>query len=58
MWNGRKSEVINVVIISVLFYDCFRCLDECNYDLKEALRLFVDLYKNDKIPEGAFEING
>ncbi|KAG5867426.1 hypothetical protein JTB14_037673 [Gonioctena quinquepunctata] len=31
-----------------------KCLDECNYDLKKALALFVDLYKADKLPNYAF----
>ncbi|KAF5302375.1 hypothetical protein FQA39_LY10414 [Lamprigera yunnana] len=31
-----------------------KCLEECNYDLKQSLILFVDLYKVDKIPEIAF----
>lgn len=47
-----------VVVFSDVFCGCFRCLDECHYDLKEALRLFVDLYKNDKIPDEAFEMKG
>ncbi|KAJ8922836.1 hypothetical protein NQ315_007871 [Exocentrus adspersus] len=31
-----------------------KCLEECNYDLKKALMLFVDLYKVDRIPLVAF----
>ncbi|XP_018573360.1 nuclear RNA export factor 1-like [Anoplophora glabripennis] len=31
-----------------------KCLEECNYDLKKALALFIDLYKVDKIPSEAF----
>lgn len=31
-----------------------KCLEECQYDLKRALELFVDLYKGDKIPRNAF----
>lgn len=34
-----------------------KCLDECKYDLKKALMLFVDLYKVDKIPDEAFVNN-
>lgn len=32
-----------------------KCLEECNYDLKRALSLFVDLYKQNRIPEEGFE---
>lgn len=49
MWKKESGLVF-------YFGVCFRCLDECRYDLKEALKLFVDLYKNDKIPEEAFEV--
>lgn len=31
-----------------------KCLEECNYVLKEAIELFVDLYKADKFPKHAF----
>ncbi|CAH1159357.1 unnamed protein product [Phaedon cochleariae] len=31
-----------------------KCLEECHYDLKSALGLFVDLYKGDKIPPEGF----
>ncbi|KAJ8936935.1 hypothetical protein NQ314_012116 [Rhamnusium bicolor] len=34
-----------------------KCLEECNFDLKKALLLFVDLYKVDKIPPEAFNNN-
>lgn len=42
------------MVISCFKY-VFRCLKEVNYDLKEALKLFVELYKNDKIPDEAFK---
>ncbi|KAH1026964.1 hypothetical protein HUJ05_000551 [Dendroctonus ponderosae] len=31
-----------------------RCLEECAFDLKKALQLFVDLYKGDKFPATSF----
>jgi nuclear RNA export factor len=32
-----------------------KCLEECHYDLKNAIALFVDLYKVDKIPADGFQ---
>ncbi|KAK9703450.1 Nuclear transport factor 2 (NTF2) domain [Popillia japonica] len=31
-----------------------KCLVECKYDLKDALNLFIDLVKQDKVPKTAF----
>lgn len=32
----------------------FRCLEDCSYNFKRALHLFVELHKIEKIPDGAF----
>lgn len=33
---------------------CFRCLEDSNYNLKNAITMFVELFKNEKIPAEAF----
>ncbi|CAG9859895.1 unnamed protein product [Phyllotreta striolata] len=32
-----------------------KCLEECDYDLKKALNLFINLYKQNRIPQEGFE---
>lgn len=52
----RNAAGFVIVLKTICLFDC-RCLDECHYDLKEALKLFVDLYKKDKIPDEAFDVS-
>ncbi|KAF5294243.1 hypothetical protein FQR65_LT10829 [Abscondita terminalis] len=52
----EKAEMAKVfkVITTLNLEWSKKCLEECQYDLKKSLLLFVDLYKVDKIPEIGF----
>jgi hypothetical protein len=41
-------------IITIVFLNDFRCLEESKWDMKKALTVFTDLYKLGKIPPEAF----
>jgi len=41
-------------IITLSFFNDFRCLEESKWDMKKALTVFTELYKLGKIPPEAF----
>ncbi|XP_044254470.1 nuclear RNA export factor 1-like [Tribolium madens] len=53
----QKSQIITAMklITNLTTEWAKKCLEECHYDLKNALALFVDLYKVDKIPADGFQ---
>jgi hypothetical protein len=53
----QQNQMVNTfAIITNLTKDCAKMfLEECHYNLKHAMLLFIDLYQNDKIPSEGFK---